>query len=76
MAQTPKVRGVAPAPAGFTVAEHAALVRQITGHDGYTTRQAAYDLPAPRGAPSYPRQSREELGRRFLGLMAYSRSER
>jgi integrase len=29
-----------------------------------------YDLPAPRGAPSYPRLSREELGRRFLGLMA------
>jgi integrase len=29
-----------------------------------------YDLPAPRGAPSYSRHSREELGRRFLGLMA------
>ena len=29
-----------------------------------------YDLPAPRGAPSYPRLSREELGGRFLGLMA------
>ena len=26
---------------------------------------------APRGALSYPRCSREELGRRFLGLMAY-----
>jgi integrase len=26
-----------------------------------------YDLPAPRGAPSYSRYSREELGRRFLG---------
>jgi hypothetical protein len=35
-----------------------------------------YELPAPRGALSYPRFSREELGRRFLGLMAYSRSER
>src|SRR6266567_5818473 len=52
---------LAPAPGGFTVAEHAARVRAITGHDGYTTRQAAYDLPAPRGAPSYPRLSREEL---------------
>ena len=70
------VLALAPAPGGFTAAEHAARVRQITGHDGYTTRQAAYDLPAPRGALSYPRFSREELGRRFLGLMAYSRSER
>jgi hypothetical protein len=29
-----------------------------------------YDLPAPRGALSYPRLSREELEGRFLGLMA------
>jgi hypothetical protein len=35
---------LAAAPGGFTVAEHAAKVRQIAGHDGYTTRQAAYDL--------------------------------
>jgi hypothetical protein len=35
-----------------------------------------YELSAPRGALSYPRCSREEFGRRFLGLMAYSRSER
>jgi hypothetical protein len=35
---------LAPAPGGFTVAEHAARVRQITGHDSYTIRQAAYDL--------------------------------
>ncbi len=34
-----------------------------------TGGQVSYDLPAPRGAPSYPRLSREELGRRFLGLM-------
>ena len=27
--------------------------------------------PAPRGALSYSRPSREELGGRFLGLMAY-----
>ena len=40
---------LAPAPAGFTAAEHAARVRQITGQDGYTTRQAAYDLRKLRG---------------------------
>ena len=40
---------LAAAPAGFTVAEHAARVRQITGHDRYTTRQAAYDLRKLRG---------------------------
>jgi len=45
-------------------------------HTPYTPGQMTYDLPAPRGALLYPRQSREELGRRFLGLMAYSRSER
>jgi hypothetical protein len=40
---------LAPAPAGFTAAEHAARVRQITGNDGCTTRQAAYDLRKLRG---------------------------
>src|SRR5262249_14330119 len=30
-----------------------------------------YCEPAPRGALSYPRSSREELEGRFLGLMAY-----
>jgi hypothetical protein len=40
---------LAPAPAGFTAAGHAARARQITGHDGYTTRQAAYDLRKLRG---------------------------
>ena len=40
---------LASAPGGFTVAEHAATVRQITGQDGYTTRQAAYDLRKLRG---------------------------
>ena len=33
-----------PAPGGFTAAEHAAKVRAMAGHDGYTIRQAAYDL--------------------------------
>jgi hypothetical protein len=37
------------APRGFTAAGHAARVRQITGQDGYTTRQAAYDLRKLRG---------------------------
>ena len=40
---------LAPAPGGFTVAEHAAKVRQITGQDSYTARQAAYDLRKLRG---------------------------
>jgi hypothetical protein len=40
---------LAAAPAGFTAAEHATRVRQITGHDGYTTRQSAYDLRKLRG---------------------------
>jgi hypothetical protein len=40
---------LAPAPGGFTVAEHAARVRQITGQDNYSTRQAAYDLRKLRG---------------------------
>jgi hypothetical protein len=40
---------LAPAPGGFTVAEHAAQVRHLTRNDGYTTRQAAYDLRKLRG---------------------------
>jgi hypothetical protein len=40
---------LAPAPHGFTVAEHAARVRAMAGHDGYTIRQAAYDLRKFRG---------------------------
>ena len=40
---------LAPAPGGFTVAEHAARVRAMAGQDGYTTRQAAYDLRKLRG---------------------------
>ena len=40
---------LASAPAGFTVAEHAARVRQITGQGDYSTRQAAYDLRKLRG---------------------------
>jgi hypothetical protein len=40
---------LAPAPHGFTVADFAAKVRQMTRHDGYTIRQAAYDLRKLRG---------------------------
>ena len=36
-----------------------------------TTAASAASPDAPRGASSYPRCSREELGGRFLGLMAY-----
>jgi hypothetical protein len=43
------VLALAPAPHGFTVAEFAARVRQMTRRDGYTTRQAAYDLRKLRG---------------------------
>jgi hypothetical protein len=40
---------LAPAPHGFTVAEFAARVCQLTRQDGYTIRQAAYDLRKLRG---------------------------
>jgi hypothetical protein len=40
---------LAAAPGGFTVGDHAARVCAMTGHDGYTTRQAAYDLRKLRG---------------------------
>jgi hypothetical protein len=40
---------LAPAPGGFTVADLAAKVAAITGHDGYTIRQAAYDVRKLRG---------------------------
>jgi integrase len=60
------------------------LSESVYGRVWHAARQAAlgpaqaatplarrpYDLPAPRGAPSYSRHSREEPGRRFLGLMA------
>jgi hypothetical protein len=37
------------APGGFTVADFAAKVRHMTGQDGYTIRNAAYDLRKLRG---------------------------
>jgi hypothetical protein len=40
---------LAPAPAGFTVAEFTAKVCAMTRQTGYTTRQAAYDLRKLRG---------------------------
>jgi len=63
------------AATGFTNKNLRVLTAGLLGST-YTPGQMTYDLPAPRGAQLYPRQSREELGRRFLGLMAYSRSER
>jgi hypothetical protein len=41
--------GLAPAPHGFTVAGFAARICQMTRQDGYTIRQAAYDLRKLRG---------------------------
>jgi len=45
------VLALAPAPGGFTVAQLAAKVQQMTGQTDrdYTTRQAAYDLKKLRG---------------------------
>ncbi|MDP9441272.1 MAG: hypothetical protein M3P34_03635 [Actinomycetota bacterium] len=40
---------LAAAPDGFTVAELADKVHAISGHEGYTVRQAAYDLRKLRG---------------------------
>src|SRR6266511_3247374 len=40
-------------------------------HHGTTTRSLQESRTAPRGVPSYPRFSREELEGRFLGLMPY-----
>jgi hypothetical protein len=60
-----------PVPSGSSLGDALSAVAACA-HAATTS----YDLHAPRGAPSYSRCSREELGRRFLGLMAYSRSER
>ena len=40
---------LAPAPGGFTAAEFTAQVRHLIRNDGYTTRQASYDLRKLRG---------------------------
>jgi hypothetical protein len=37
------------APDGFTIADLAAKVHAVTGHDNYSTRQAAYDIRKLRG---------------------------
>jgi hypothetical protein len=75
---SPRVQGLLAAlcafrllPSGFTnrdLRTHLAPLLGLTP-EAMTSGQLTYDLPAPRGAPSYPRRSREELGRRFLGLM-------
>ena len=38
-----------PGPGGFTVSDFTAKVRHLIRHDGYTTRQASYDLRKLRG---------------------------
>jgi hypothetical protein len=43
------VLALATAPGGFTVGHLTAKVNAMTGHTGYTTRQAAYDLRKMRG---------------------------
>jgi hypothetical protein len=43
---------LAPAPGGFTVSDFTAKVRHLIRHDGYTTRQASYDLRKLRGRAS------------------------
>lgn len=43
------VVAVAPLPDGFTVADLTAKIQTMTGHTGYTRRQAAYDLKKLRG---------------------------
>jgi hypothetical protein len=40
---------LAPAPDGFTVADHAATVQRMTGMASYTLRQSAYDMRKLRG---------------------------
>ena len=40
---------LAPAPNGFTVGQFTAKVHALTGHTGYSVRQAAYDLRKLRG---------------------------
>ena len=58
-------------PNGFTNRDLRTCLAPLLGltPEAMTSGQISYDLPAPRGALSYPRPSREELGRRFLGLM-------
>ena len=59
-------------PSGFLNRNLRELLAESLGRPPgtITPGQATYDLHAPRGAPSYSRCSREELGRRFLGPMA------
>ena len=55
--------------AGFDNRSLTELVTALLGAP-YTHRHATYDLPAPRGAPSYFRHSREDSEGGCLGLMA------
>ena len=68
---------LAAAPRGFTVAEHAAKVRQLDRHADYTTRQGAYDLRKLRGKGLAVKPARTrryhippEAARTIAGLLA------
>jgi hypothetical protein len=55
---------------GFTNRSLPAHVAAVLGTD-YAQSQTSYNLPAPRGALSYPQRTWEELEGSSLGLMAY-----
>jgi hypothetical protein len=68
---------LAPAPHGFTVADFAARVCQMTRQDRYTIRQAAYDLRKLRGKNLIGKPSRTrryhvppQAARTIAGLLA------
>jgi hypothetical protein len=80
-ATTPKscaaAAALAPAPRGFTAADFAARVCQLTRRDSYTIRQAAYDLRKLRGKnllikPGRPRryQVPPDAARTITALLA------
>ncbi|MDV9172079.1 hypothetical protein R6V09_18430 [Streptomyces sp. W16] len=58
------VLALSPAPGGFTAADLTAEVTAMRGMDGYTTRQAAYDLRKLRGKDlvDEPGRTRHYLG--------------
>ena len=68
---------LAAAPRGFTAAEFTTRVQSMTGHAGYTTRQAAYDLRKLRGKSLVARPGRSrryqtppEAARTIAALLA------
>ena len=59
---------LAPAPNGFTVGQFTAKVHALTGHTGYSVRQAAYDLRKLRGQRLVDKPGR--AGRYHVGAPA------